>query len=103
MQPDLVQHAREVHHAARHFVWAFRISRHKTNETHPPWGCNICSCDFHRKHSERGVGRVIVWCGENRTEIPKLHGSRKSRPRILRKAYWQRAVADSSRSPQSWL
>src|SRR5437773_1775285 len=28
MQPDLVQHAREVHHAARHFFWAFRISAH---------------------------------------------------------------------------
>src|SRR5205809_4583120 len=29
MQPNLVQHSREIHHAVRHFFWAFRISLHR--------------------------------------------------------------------------
>jgi hypothetical protein len=29
MQPNLVQHAREIHHAARHFLWAFGINSHE--------------------------------------------------------------------------
>ena len=28
MQSNLVQHPREIHHAAGHLFWAFRISRH---------------------------------------------------------------------------
>src|SRR5437870_8244318 len=28
VQPNLVQHPREIHHAVRHFFWAFGITRH---------------------------------------------------------------------------
>jgi hypothetical protein len=28
MQPDFVQHAWKIHHAARHFLWAFWVDWH---------------------------------------------------------------------------
>src|SRR5439155_9412688 len=38
MQPNLVQHSRELHHAVRHFFWAFRISRHRRMNPSLPRG-----------------------------------------------------------------
>jgi hypothetical protein len=40
MQPNLVQHPGEIHHAARHFSWAFWIGRHAQINRIMRSGCN---------------------------------------------------------------
>src|SRR5947208_11815473 len=41
MQPNLVQHAREIHHAFGHFFWAFGIGSHEQMNRIIPWRRNI--------------------------------------------------------------
>jgi hypothetical protein len=78
VQPNLVQHAREIHHPLGHFFRAFRIRAHVQIKSCHRQRRKYVETIFAGNHSERFNAGVIIVCAENRTQIRQLGRSGES-------------------------
>ena len=76
MQPNLVQHSREIDHSARHLFRTFRIGRHAQINLVMSGGA-ILDTIFTGNRSEKCCVSVMIGCAEDRTQIRQFARSRK--------------------------